>query len=443
MKPLETFRKHLLREHASFAADLAGEAPPAASLRADALATFCEEGLPSTRQEEWRYTNVTPIARVTFERPEAGPLPDRAAVESLAFPLFACGLIVFVNGRYAPGLSAPRSLTGRVGVESLAALRADAPETLEGLGARTPLKSHPFAALNTAFLDDGAVLRVPRGVVDEHPIHVVFLSTDSGAPAMTHPRLLLEAEAGSRVTLIQDHVTLGGTPGLTNAVTEVDVGPTAQVDLVILQREHDQHFHVSGLHVRQQRGSRFSCHTLTLGGALVRNDAQVLLGEEGAECRLEGLFVGGGEQVQDNHTFVDHAVPHCTSQELYKGVLGGSSRGVFSGRVVVRPHAQQTVASQSNPNLLIGRGAEVDTKPQLEIYADDVRCTHGSSIGQLDLEALFYLRTRGIDAALANDLLTRAFAAEVMENLPVKGLAAALDPLLRGRLRHASGENLS
>ena len=282
----------------------------------------------------------------------------------------------------------------------------------------------------------------PRSVRVEQPIHVVFLSADSGQPAVTHPRLLVVAEEGSSLTLIEDHVTLGDAPGFTNAVTEVYAAAGSQVDLVTIQRENEGHFHLSNLFVRQERDARFSANTLTLGGRLVRNDASVLLADEGADCALNGLFIAGGSQLVDNHTTIDHAVPHCTSRELYKGVIGGSARGVFRGRVIVRPDAQKTNASQSNPNLLLSADAEMNTKPQLEIYADDVKCSHGTSIGQLDPDALFYLRSRGLDAARARDLLTRAFALELLEALPGPGLGAGLDDVVLEQLRRArrSGE---
>jgi Fe-S cluster assembly protein SufD len=441
MSAFEEATGHYLSRHAGFLDEIGTEPGWLGALRHEALACFAEDGFPERRLEEWRYTNVAPIAKARFELPDSvAAEPDREQIEALSFPVFACGLFVFVNGRFRPGLSAPPALSAGIRVESLAGLRAEAPERLpRRLGQVAPLKGHPFAALNTAFLSDGAVLRVPREFQVEQPVHVVFVSTDTEQPAIQHPRVLIDAEAGSRIRVILDHVTVGRAPGFTNAVSEVHVGASARVDLVVVQREHDAHFHVSGLHVRQERDSRLSSHTLTLGGALVRNDARVLLAEPGAECDLDGLFVGGGTQLLDNHTLVDHAVPHCTSRELYKGVLGGRARGVFRGRVTVRPHAQKTSALQSNPNLLIGRGAEIDTKPQLEIYADDVRCSHGSSIGQLDADALFYLRCRGLSEEHARDLLTRAFAHEVTRALPVPGLSEGLDALLLERLRHAGG----
>jgi len=281
-------------------------------------------------------------------------------------------------------------------------------------------------------------VHLPRGGDAGQPVHLVFVSAPvEDAHAVVHPRVLVHAEPGSRASLIQDFVCVGNAPGFTNAVAELHVGEDAALDYVLIQREPDHRLHVANLAARQERASRLTCHTLTLGGALVRNDASVCLAEEGAECRLEGLFVGTGRQLLDNHTLVDHAMPHCTSDEQYKGILGGSSRGVFRGRVLVRPDAQHTRASQSSRNLLLGPGAEIDTKPQLEIYADDVKCSHGSTIGQLDPDALFYLRSRGIDESRARDLLVRAFGLEVLESLPAPALTQALDELLLARLRDA------
>ena len=439
MSALSDARDHYLARHAEFARALSAESAALAGLRRDALAAFGDAGLPSTRQEEWRYTNVTPIAKVPFEvaAPPAHRV-NRADVESHAFPVFACSVFVFVNGRFAPELSAGPELPGGARVESLRALRESNPAALEGrLGTLADPKGNAFTALNTAFADDGAVVHVPRGGDAGQPLHLVFVSTPTETPAVVHPRVLVVAEESSHVSLIQDHVCVGNAAGFSNPVTEIHLGPNAAVDFVLLQREPDHRFHVSNLAVRQERASRLSTHTLSLGGALVRNDLSVLLADEGAECSLFGLFVGGGRQLIDNHTLVDHAVPHCESRELYKGILGGSARGVFRGRVVVRPDAQKTRAWQSNPNLLIGPGAQVNTKPQLEIYANDLKCSHGSSIGQIDPDALFYLRSRGLAESRSRDLLTRAFGLEILQALPVPALGEALEELILERLRYA------
>jgi Fe-S cluster assembly protein SufD len=437
MSALEAARDHFVSEHRAFVAARGGEPAWLAGHRRDALAAFAARGLPSTREEEWRYTSLAPLAALPFALAEPARL-DRAVLEELAAPLFACSLYAYANGRALPELSSAPGLPGGARCDSLAALLGDAASPGEARRDHyVAIKAHPFAALNAAFASDGAVVRAQRGVAFEQPLHLVFASVTGERPQVTHPRVVVVAEAGSRMTIVQDHVSVGDAPGFTNAVTEVHVGTGAQVHWVLLQREHDAHFHVSNLSVRQERDSRFSAHTLTLGGRLVRNDAGVLLAGEGAECQLDGLFVGGGTSVLDNHTEVDHAVPHGTSRELYKGVLGGAARGVFRGRVIVRPDAQKTEASQSNANLLLGGRAEVDTKPQLEIYADDVKCSHGSTIGRLDDDALFYLRSRALSEASARDLLTRAFALEVLERLPSRALSEGLDDAVVACLRRA------
>jgi len=437
---LDEAKNHYLGRHRAFAGSLAPEPAWMAELRDRSIAAFAASGLPHSKLEEWRYTNIAPIARIPFE-PATPPIRElgRDDLESHAFPVFACSVFVFVNGRFAPELSAQSPLPGGARVESLADLRAAGGDAPPAFGALADPKPHPFTALNTAFCDDGAVIRLPRGGDAGPPIHLVFVSSPTDVPCVVHPRVLVHAEEGSRACLIQDHVTVGNATGFTNSVTEIHLQADARVDFVLLQREPDHRFHVSNLAGRLERASRLSCHTLTLGGAIVRNDASVLLADEGAECRLDGLFVGSGAQLLDNHTLVDHAVPHCQSDERYKGILGGESRGVFRGRVVVRPDAQKTRATQTNQNLLLGALAEVDTKPQLEIYADDVKCSHGSTIGQLDEDALFFLRSRGIGEASARDLLTRAFGVEILDALPVPALGQALDDLLLARLRDAHG----
>ena len=379
MSALESARDRFVADHRAFADAHRDEPGWLAAHRRDAIAAFAARGLPDTNQEEWRYTNLSPLAAQPFALAEPVRIA-RTDLEELATPLFACSLYAFANGRAISELSSAPRLPGGARCDSLAALLADGASGIEAhFDHQVDLKVHPFAALNSAFAIDGAVVRAPRGVAFEQPVHLVFVSAAGDRPQVTHPRVIVVAEAGSRVTIVQDHVSLGAGPDFTNAVTEVHVGAGATVHWVLLQRENDAHFHVANLAVRQERDSTFTGHTLTLGGRLVRNDAGVVLAGEGADCTLDGLFVGGGASVLDNHTEVDHAVPHGTSRELYKGVLGGAARGVFRGRVIVRPGAQKTSASQSNANLLLGVRAEIDTKPQLEIYADDVKCSHGST----------------------------------------------------------------
>ncbi len=440
MSDLDAARDHYAERAGAFAASAGLHDPEwLRGLRAQATAHFAEQGLPSTKLEEWRYTNVMPLARVPFELPGSEPAPiTRAAVESLCFPVFACSVFVFVDGRFRPELSSPRALSGSLRVESLAELRARAPGRLAGrLGRIADTKRQPFVALGSAFLDDGACLFVPRGTRVEQPVHVVQLASGAAPDRVCHPRLLIVAEPGSHVTLIQDFVSLSEARGFTNAVAEVTLEPGAAVDLVLLQRENADSFHVSNLEVRIARDARFAAHTLTLGGGFVRNDLNAVLEDEGASLRLDGLTVAGGKQLVDNHTVVDHALPHGESRQRYKSVLGGEARGIFRGRVIVRPDAQKTVASQSSANILLSEGAEIDAKPQLEIWADDVKCSHGASIGRLDEDALFYLRSRGIAVARARDLLVQGFASEVLASLPSPALAEGLTELLREQMRGA------
>jgi Fe-S cluster assembly protein SufD len=438
---LDTARDRFVAEHRAFAAARSGEPAWLAAHRRDALAAFAARGLPTTREEEWRYTSLAPLAALPLSLAGAARI-ERAVLEELATPLFACSLYAFANGLALPALSSAPGLPGGARCDSLAALLADGASPIEAhLDHYVDWKLHPFAALNSAFASDGAVVRAPRNVAFEQPVHLVFASVAGEQPHVSHPRVAVIAEAGSRVTIVQDHVSVGDGAALTNAVTEVHVGAGATVHWVLVQREHDAHFHVANLSVRQERDSTFTGHTLTLGGRLVRNDAGVVLAGEGAQCTLDGLFVGGGQSVIDNHTEIDHAVPHGTSRELYKGVLGGAARGVFRGRVIVRPDAQKTSASQSNANLLLGARAEIDTKPQLEIYADDVKCSHGSTIGRLDEDALFYLRSRGLSEPRARDLLLHAFALAVLERLPARALAEGLDDVVIDCLRRAHGDD--
>lgn len=411
------------------------------TLRKAALARFAELGFPTPRLEEWRYTNLAPLARRSFRLNPPDPRPlTRSMLEALAFPVFACSVHVFLNGRYVPELSSPRR-PGGGGVESLAAALAHAPATVEHALARTaPPEERALVALNTAFLADGAVVRLPAGRTLEAPIHLVWVSAPDGAPSMSHPRTLVLAEPGSQATLIEDFVTLGDGESLTTAVTEVILAEDARLEHVKLQREGEAAHHLGFLQVRQGRGSRLVSHSISFGAALARHEIVTTLDAEGAECTLCGLYAVTGSQLVDHHTTVDHARPRGTSRELYKGLLGGRARGVFNGKVIVRPDAQHTDARQTNKNLLLSEGAEVSSKPELEIAADDVRCSHGSSIGSLEEGALFYLRARGLDEVDARALLTRAFAAEIVDAIPVEPLRERIHELLLQRLAGAVPE---
>jgi len=439
MNPLETARDRHLSAYEGFAASLGEESPLLSKIRDRGIHSFRRQGFPARKLENWRYTNLAPLAKLRFaETPaETRVVPSKGPGLSLdndAFHRFELR-----DGRFETLRDDPSGEAKGLVVESLAALRVEAPEEIARLLADTPVETHPFAALNTAFLDDGAIVRAPRDVRNEASVHLVVSAGAFTEPRVSHPRVLAIAEPGSQLNLVIDFVREGAGTGFTNAVTELHIGEGADVQLVVLQREGGDHFHIGGLFVHQKRDSHFSCHTLSLGGALVRNDLDVRLAGKGAVAKLHGLFLAGEGALADNHTRVDHAVAHCESRELYKGVVGAGGRGVFHGHVKVHRDAQQTLAEQRNANLILGDNAEIDTRPQLEINADDVRCSHGSTIGQLDAEALFYLRSRGIGARDAQEILTRAFAEEILGELQFPTLRESLEPVLGAQLGQLRG----
>jgi len=291
-----------------------------------------------------------------------------------------------------------------------------------------------FTALNTAFVQDGAFIHVPDNVVVETPIHIVFVTGGEEGHVMAHPRTLVVAGAGSQVTVVESYVGAADKTYFSNAVSEFFVGENARVDHYKVQQESLEAFHIAALHAHTSRSARFSSHSFTLGGRIARNDASAILDGDGGECTLNGLYLGDRERLVDNHTMIDHAKPHCNSHEVYKGILGGSSRAVFNGKIVVRQDAQKTDAKQTNRALLLTDGATINTKPQLEIFADDVKCTHGAAIGQLDEDAIFYLRARGLTFAEARDMLIHAFAGQILDGVRIAPLREALEAELFGQL---------
>jgi Fe-S cluster assembly protein SufD len=398
--------------------------------RQEAMERFQERGFPTTAEEDWRFTNVAPIARTAFRRATGAGLGQVHGEAPQGGPQ-----IVFIDGRYSSALS-PAPNEGGVEVRSLADVLAKEPARLEEpLGRLVDRHGTSFANLNTAFLDDGAVILVPAGLVAKEPIHVRFSSTDSAErPTVSHPRTLVVAGRNSQVRIVETYAGAPGAAYLTNAVTEIVLEDGAALDHYRVQREIVAAFHVGLTAVVQGRASRFRSSSFALGGRIARHDVQQLFAAEGGECELNGLFAVAGEQHTDTHTLIDHAHPHCTSRELYKGILDGKSRGVFVGRIVVREGASKTDAHQTNKNLLLSRDALVDSLPQLEILASDVKCKHGSTTGQLDPTALFYLRSRGIDESAARSLLVSAFAGDVVGRVGIPTLRAALESHLRERL---------
>ena len=406
-----------------------------ASLRDDAFSCFARLGFPTTRLEDWRFTNVGPITDTPLVAPMGSTDYARTALDALHLPRLGGPELVFVNGTFAPALSTTDGVPAGVHTRSLAAVLADDPGTIAPhLGHLARVEHQAFTALNTAFLRDGAVIEVAAGVVMEAPIHLLFVTTSEAEPVLSQPRVLVVTGANSQVRVVESHAGAGETPYLSNAVTEVSAGDHAVVDHYTVVREAASAFRVGGLYATLGRASSFTSHTITLGGALVRNEANVVLGGEGGECTLNGLYLATERQLVDNQTTIDHAQPHCDSHELYKGILDGRSRAVFNGKIIVRLDAQKTDAKQSNKALLLSENAQVTSKPQLEIFADDVKCTHGATVGQLDADATFYLRSRGLSREQARQLLIHAFAADLLGHIKVEAIRAQLDALLLERL---------
>jgi len=432
-------------------------------LRESGMARFVAAGFPLPRDEEWRFTPITPIVRGVFQpaTPPAAPLA-RAEVERLAYGPESWPQLVFVNGRFAPEISTTPALPAGVVVLSLAEALARRPELVEPhLGRHAAVESTPFTALNAAFIQDGAFVLVPAGLNLETPIQFCFVTTADQHERVTHPRNLIVVEDGARAAVIESyHGTEGRKDGrtdrtttegpsvavpsvlpsfrpsvyLTNAVTEVVVGEGSWLEHSRIQRESESAYHIAFSHVHQARGSHYRSFSLAMGGAISRHNLHTRLGAPETEALLYGLSIAEAKQLVDHHTAIFHDQPNCRSWEVYKSILDGESRGVFNGKVYVTPEAQKTDAKQTNRTLLLSERARVDTKPQLEIFADDVKCTHGATVGYLDDLPLFYFRSRGLPEERARRLLTFAFAAEVIDEIRVEPVRLALDAMVRERL---------
>ena len=415
----------MLTEHARFTQGRGASAPAwLRDLRARGAARFAALGFPTVRQEEWRFTNVAPIADTAFRLAEKTPtnaadLVARVKVQD------AAARIVILNGQFAPELSSLDKLPRGLVAGSLAnAIAHNRPE-VASLG-QAPWEHAPFMALNTAFLEDGAFVVIAANAVIERPIHIVVINGGAGK-TMAHPRTLIVAGVNSQARIAQTFLGAAGEAHFTNVVTEVSAGENAILDLYTDQREIDAAYHVAAIHIQLQRNAVVKSRAVTLGGKLVRNDIVGVLGGEGAHVALDGVYLVDGDRLVDNHTTIDHAVPHCTSHELYKGILDGKAKAVFNGRIIVREDAQKTDSKQTNRALLLSDEAVINSNPQLEIFADDVKCTHGAAIGQLDEEAMFYLRARGLTERDARYMLIHAYAGEVLAGITVEPLRAQLE----------------
>ncbi|HEU0198848.1 MAG TPA: Fe-S cluster assembly protein SufD [Burkholderiaceae bacterium] len=398
--------------------------------RARAFDRFAELGFPTTRLEEWKYTSVAALEKRAFHVAAASDGIDLERVASLALP--GCHLLVFVNGRYMPSLSRIGTLPAGARLGSTAAAIESSGDRLESfLTADAATLVNGFTALNAAFWDDGAYVDLAPGVALDAPVHLLFIAT--AADAAFYPRNIIRAGAGARAEIIEHYVGADEPSYFTNAVTQIVAEAGAALVHAKLQQESGRGFHIADVRAVQGADSRFTSLSFALGGLVSRTEIATRLNAEGCAATLLGLYLPQGRQHMDHHTRIDHAQPRGTSRELYKGVLDGASRAVFNGKVIVYPNAQRTDAEQSNRNLLLSENAEVDTKPQLEIFADDVKCSHGATVGQLDAGQVFYLRSRGIDETAARALLTLAFAREVVTRVDTSALRARIEALLLAR----------
>lgn len=409
-------------------------------LRKAGLARFAELGFPTVHHEDWRFTNLAPLTRLAFT--PVFERTDELSAEVLKGVPFATlkGLrLVFVNGLFAPELSTLGATIEGVTITNLANALVTQPDWLQKyLGRYVTTEDNALAALNTAFFLDGAVVHVGAGKVVADPVNLIFLTTTAEAGATVQPRNLIVAEANAQVTVTEHYYSTVKGATFTNAVTEIIAGDRAVVEHVKLQDESAEAFHLATIHGHFGRASHVSMHSIALGARLSRNTIRTKLAGPNLECVLNGLYLAKDEQVADHHMIVEHAEPHCASHEYFNGILDDRSKGVFHGRIYVHPIAQKTDAKQTNKNLLLSDDATADTKPQLEIYADDVRCTHGATIGQLNDESIFYLRARGIGMETARRMLVHAFAGEIIDRVKCEPVREELDKLVWDRLEDST-----
>ena len=411
------------------------ESSPIHDLRCRAFAQFQKVGFPTLKDEQWRATSVKSLVKTTFAA-SIGKTPTltRDQISGYTLNQTDCHEFVFINGRFVPELSDGKGVSGGVVMTSLSQMLRDDPDTVRELIDRDIESQECFTALNTAFLEEGAYIRIPQNLKVEKPIHLLHLTVPTDDPIATHPRTILIADSFSEATIIETHAALEDGIYLTNTVTDVVVSENANINHLFVQQQSNQAFHVSGLRVTMEQHSTYTGHSFAIGGMLVRNNIDGILDGENINATFNGLTLTRGTQHIDNHLRIDHLKPHGNSWEYYKGILDDQSRQVFSGRIFVEEDAQKTDAKQTNSNLLLTTEGHVDTRPQLEIFADDVKCTHGATIGQLEESQLFYLQARGIPTAAARSMLVFAFANEVIELVPVEEIRGRLHEILLKRL---------
>jgi Fe-S cluster assembly protein SufD len=394
--------------------------------REHAATRFATVGFPTTRQEDWRFTNVSPIAEAKFPLAQGSFKQAASLIAGVSVP--GAVRLAIVNGEISAALSDLSALPKGLRIAGLRDGSRDGSDGLEQHLAKTfSIDAHPFAALNTSFLDDGVAIFIARHAAIETAIHIVTVTGGDSGPVAAHPRVLVVAGENSQARIAHTFIGAADSTYFTNSVAEVVVGEGANVEYYTDQRESDSAFHIANLQAHVSAKGVFASHAFLTGAKIMRHDIGIALKGEGADCTMNGVYLADGDRLMDTHTSLDHAMPHCTSHELYKGILAGRSKAVFNGRIIVRIDAQKTDAKQTNRALLLSDEATINSNPQLEIFADDVKCTHGAAVGQLDEEAMFYLQARGLTRPEARDMMLHAFAGEVIEGLKIPALREQIE----------------
>ena len=435
MENIIDFKEWFVKNFKTFEDNLNGEKTPEFHrIRKEALQNFSDLSLPTLKDEEWRYTNISPLLKYNFRFPPEDLNISNELVNKYLFAEMDSNLLIFINGKFSEEKSKLLNLPEGAIAGSISDAIKNNPENIKKhFGKYASYNNQIFTALSTAYTKDGAFVYVPNGKIVENPIHIIFITTASEDNIITQPRNLFVASENSQVTIIEHYVSENDSIYFTNAVTEIVAEDNAIVDHYKLQEESKNAFHIASVEIDQELSSDFTSHSISTGGAITRNDFNARLNGDGGECTLNGLFLLEDNQLFDAHTLIDHANPLCNSHEHYKGILDDSSRGVFNGKVLVRQDAQKTNAFQQNNNILLSNNALVNTKPQLEIFADDVKCSHGATIGQIDEDARFYLKSRGIGEEAANAILMHAFASDVIKSMKIESVRNYLEDILSKR----------
>lgn len=426
-----------LKNFSSFERSLNGERSSRLhSLRKDAIGNFNSLSFPTTKDEEWKYTNIAPLLRHNFIPADQGIKVPDGKIQKFLFDELEHSLIVFVNGFYSEKLSRIKKLPEGVIIKSLSeALKNNEEIVTKYFGSFAPFNENIFSALSTAFIRDGAFVYVPKDTIINEPLHILYLNISDENKYLIQPRNLFIAGKNSQASIIEHYTSSSQDIYFTNSITEVAVEENAHLDHVKLQEESKKAFHIAKMRTGIGRNGNFTSHFISTGAELSRNDFDARFDDEGGECMLNGLFLIEEAQHFDTHTLIDHAKPHCNSHEHYKGILDDKSRGVFNGKVLVRKDAQKTNAFQENNNIILSNEALINTKPQLEIFADDVKCSHGATIGQLDMDAMFYLKARGIGEEKGKAILLHAFAADVVKSIKIDAVKNYIEEIISRKFR--------